>query len=187
MQTFKLRITGDIGFEFWQDIPGYEGYYEDSTYGRIRTVPRQIWNGRGYYTISPTIKNPSFNRGYLQIKFSKDNTDKMFQVHRIIALTFIPNFNKFPCINHKDENKSNNRVENLEWCTVDYNNKYNGRYDRVTKKISKRVQQIDKGIVIAEYPSCAEAARELKVHRCHIAECARGIRASYAGYEWKYV
>ena len=137
MQTFRLRITGDIGFEFWQDIPGYEGYYEDSTYGRIRTVPRQIWNGRGYYTIPSRIKSPSLHKNYLQIKLYKDNEYTIERVHRLVAETFIPNFHDWPCINHKDENPQNNRVENLEWCTWKYNNDYGTRKERARNKICR--------------------------------------------------
>lgn len=187
MGKFKLRILTDIGIEVWQDIEGYEGYYKVSNYGRVKNAERKVWNGRGYYTIKETVKSPSLNRGYLQIKLSKNNTDKMYLVHRLVADTFISNFSNFPCINHKDENKENNRVENLEWCTVEYNNRYNGRYDRVSKKMGNIVQQIKDGKVVKEYQSCRQAARELNIHPCHIAECARGIRSSYGGYAWKYV
>ena len=187
MKKFRLRITADLGFEVWQDIPDYEGYYQVSTYGRVRTTERKVWNGRGYYTIEEKIKTLSPNRGYLQVKLSKDSTDKMFLVHRLVALTFLPNPYNYPCINHKDEKPINNNIDNLEWCTVAYNNAYNGRNERISRKMGRGVQQFKDGVFIKEYHSCKQAARELGIFQTHISECARGIRSSYGGYEWKYV
>lgn len=134
---FKLRITGDIGFEVWQDIEGFEGYYKASTYGRIKTVERTVWNGRGYYTIPERIKSPSFHKNYYQLKLYKDNTYIINRVHRLVAKTFIPNFQNLPCINHKDENTKNNRVENLEYCDWLYNNNYGTRTERASRKICR--------------------------------------------------
>ena len=135
MKKFRLRITGDIGFEIWQDIEGYEGYYQVSTYGRIKSVERVIYSNGGHYTKKESIKIPSFNKNYYQIKLYRDNSYTIDRVHRIVAKTFIPNTKNLPCVNHKDENTKNNRVENLEWCTWLYNNNYGTRKERVFKKI----------------------------------------------------
>ena len=133
MSKFKLRITGDLGFEVWEDIEGYEGLYQVSTYGRIKSLERELFNGRGYYTATEKIKTPSLHKNYLQIKLYRDNTYIIDRVHRIVADTFIPNPLNYPCINHKDEKTINNHVENLEWCTWLYNNNYGTRKERVKK------------------------------------------------------
>lgn len=141
---FKLCITGDLGFEVWQDIPGYEGRYQASTDGRIRSmsyisyhggvVPKRMHKGK---ILKPSI----YNKHYLRVDIKK----KHFPIHRLVAKTFIPNFHNYPFINHKDENPSNNRVENLEWCTPDYNNNYGTRNKKVAEKlVGRKVSAITK-------------------------------------------
>ena len=108
--------------EEWRPIEGYEGLYEVSSYGRVRSVDRYVRCSYGSYrlhkgkVLSPGIRPD----GYLVVSLKY----KMFRVHRLVAQAFIPNPDNLPQINHKDEDKSNNRVENLEWCTAKYNNNY---------------------------------------------------------------
>lgn len=122
---FKLRIINDIGFEFWQDIPELKGKYQASTYGRIKG-PRGI--------LSP---NKNCRWGYPQFHTSIDGRVKEAKVHRVVAITFIPNPQNLLEVNHKDENKDNNRVENLEWCSHKYNCDYGTRNQRIGDRNSK--------------------------------------------------
>lgn len=139
MGKYRLRITGDLGFEVWQDIPGYEGYYQISTYGNVRSVERRIWGGKAYYKVPSRNKTLSKNNwDYYVVRLSKDGADRDFLVHRLVADTFIPNPQNCPQINHKDEDKTNNRVENLEWCTQQYNNCYGTRNARVSEKMKTK-------------------------------------------------
>ena len=113
--------------EIWKDAVGYEGLYEVSNLGRIKSLIDNHGNSRE--KIIKPIKNTN---GYFIVNLSKDKKKHQIKLHRIIALTFIENPNDFPYINHKDENKTNNRVENLEWCTP----KYNVNYGTCREKIS---------------------------------------------------
>lgn len=105
--------------EEWRDIPGYEGLYQASTYGRIKSYSRTWLSGRWVYrTIPERVMNPSVDRkGYYIIGLRRDGKQKMSKAHRLVAMTFIPNPDNKPQVNHKDTNKKNNYVDNLEWAT----------------------------------------------------------------------
>lgn len=113
------EIIYDLPDEVWKDISGYEGIYMVSNKGRIKSLTRRVWN----YTKPGRILKPQHKEnGYLQVNLRGDcKQDKHAYVHRLVALAFIPNPEQFPEINHKNCNKSDNRVENLEWCTSRYN------------------------------------------------------------------
>lgn len=177
--------------EIWKDIPGYEGYYQVSNLGRIKSLPR----------CKPTDKRKTHNNirkprlaknGYLRVNLSKGNSVKWFGVHRLVALTFIPNPDNLPVINHKDENKQNNRVENLEWCTHQYNCEYGTARERqrktraanpndkvvrklVGEKNSKAILQYSlSGEMIARYKSLSEASAATGVHISTIIRQCKG-------------
>lgn len=125
-------------------VKGYEGYYEVDSLGRVYGLDRVIFvddNGRKYEKpifakkLSQTIKS----NGYKSVTLTKDGVSKAFYVHRIVAEAFIPNPDKLPMVNHKDEDKTNNFVENLEWCTNEYNINYGTGKERRTQKIRGRV------------------------------------------------
>jgi hypothetical protein len=108
--------------EIWKDIAGYEKMYQVSNLGRIRSLPRRdkrnrFWNGN-------ILKSQVNKYGYLSVKLTKDGKSKRYMVHRLVATAFLPNQNHCKEINHKDENKQNNSVDNLEWCTRSYNVTY---------------------------------------------------------------
>lgn len=114
--------------EIWKDIPRYEGYYQASSLGRIRSLDRDVFNKGTKQHLKGKIRVASPDPdGYLGLLLSKDGVNKSFRVNRLIALTFIPNPENKPEVNHKDLNKRNNRVENLEWCS----RKENERHSRV--------------------------------------------------------
>lgn len=114
--------------EIWKEIEGYAGLYEISNWGNIRSLKF----GR---KLNPVVNSS----GYKLISLSKEGKGKSFSVHRLVAEAFIPNSNNYPCINHKDENKTNNHVSNLEWCTQ----KYNCNYGNYSKKLSEAMKTSD--------------------------------------------
>ena len=126
--------------EIWKPIVGYEGYYEVSNLGRVRSMDKYV-NTKGD---SKRIRNGRVLKGilchnYVWVTLSKDNLKSKKRVHRLVAEAFIPNPDNLPCVNHKDENRSNNSIENLEWCTTEYNNNYGTRKEKLRKTSGIRV------------------------------------------------
>ena len=109
--------------EIWKDIPNYEGIYQVSNLGRIRSLDREITyaNGKVGLYKGRIMKLKMSKYGYVVFHFSVDNKKKAITVHRLVAETFIPNPGDKPCVNHIDCNRANNKVSNLEWCTYKEN------------------------------------------------------------------
>ena len=122
--------------EIWKDIKGYEKLYQVSNLGNVRRI--KFINNRTQKDKIKMLKLIKDKKGYLKINLWKNNKSKMFLVHRIVAETFILNPNNLPQVNHKDENKSNNCVENLEWCSQKYNNNYGNRLNNIRKKLMEK-------------------------------------------------
>ena len=113
--------------EIWKDIQGYEGRYQVSNLGRVRSLSRKRWNGYTFTNLEGRILKLRLNKnkGYLNvILYDGHRNGKTIEIQRLVAQAFIPNPNNLPCVNHKDENPRNNKVENLEWCDYRYNNNY---------------------------------------------------------------
>ena len=125
--------------EEWRSIPGYEGLYEVSSYGRVKSLEISYIKKNGIMDHKPEIiLSPKNNgTGYFIVCLYKNKTHKYYLIHRLVALTFIPNPDNLPCVNHLDEDKTNNRVDNLEWCTEKYNSNYKG----VLKRRSQRMKE----------------------------------------------
>ena len=173
--------------EIWKPKKDYEGLYEVSNFGRVKS----LGNGNSNNSKERVLKPVKVKGGYLQVHLSKNGKRKMFLVHRLVAEAFIPNTDNLPFINHKDEDKTNNSVENLEWCTREYNNNYGTRTLRANKtltngKLSKKVLQFTKfGEFIREWPSTKECWRN-GFNQGNIVSCCRGKRNFHKGYIWKY-
>ena len=158
--------------EIWKDINGYEGKYQVSSLGRVRSVPRE-WeqaNRHGTlsrYRIDGCIIKPIFRRGYLSVGLRTDPKHlKRFQVHRLVAQTFVPNPDNMPQVNHKDEDKTNNRADNLEWCTARYNANYGTRPNRIGKANGIAIGKYDlQGNLVSTYATRQEAAEKENVTR----------------------
>ena len=150
--------------EIFKDIKGYEGLYQVSNLGNVKSLNYN-------HTGKERILKPGLVKEYLKVSLCKNNKIRMFSVHRLVAEIFLPNPDNLPCVNHKDENKQNNCVDNLEWCTY----KYNANYGNRNKKISiKKRNNIKESIpircfdletkMLTIYPSIREAARQMKIH-----------------------
>lgn len=127
--------------EIWKPITGYEGYYEVSSHGRVRSVPR-LYSKRvrggilASRLVGGQVLKPSRNGKYLTVSLHGQNGRKTHAVHKLVALEFVPNPDHLPQVNHKDEDKWNNRVDNLEWCTSSYNTTYGTIRERKSIKLS---------------------------------------------------
>ena len=175
--------------EIWKDIKGYEGSYKISDLGRIKSIDRIIKIGKSNIVKKGVILKQCFDKGgYLQVTLHKNNIAKTYRVHRLVALNFINNPNNFEFVNHKDENKQNNNINNLEWCSRKYNNNYGTRSLRAGLSCRKKINQYDlQGNFIRSYESVFEAKKlNSKSSGTHISEVCNGKRKSAYGYIWKY-
>lgn len=175
--------------EIWKPIPGYEGYYEASSLGRIRSVCRFVnaKYGKRLHKGRILILFPDRD-GYLKTSVCKNNIAKSAFVHRLIAETFLENPLGLPVINHKNEIKTDNRVENLEFCSIQYNNTYNGRMQRIANKKKKPITQLSlEGKPLKTWDCPGSASSELGINRSNIVEVLHGHRHKAGGYRWEYV
>lgn len=166
--------------EIWKDIVDYEGKYQVSNFGNIRSLP--VKSKTKYFKGSNLIQFTDCC-GYLCVNLSR----KLYKVHRLVANAFIPNPDSLPCINHKDENKHNNRVDNLEWCTYKYNANYGTRNERISKNGGRKIIQYDlNGIELNRWNSIESAAIYYGVKRTTICGCCAGRCNTVKGYIWRY-
>ena len=193
--------------EIWKDVIGYEGLYQVSNLGRVKS----FWSDK---YLDGKILSPSFDskQKYLFVGLHKDKVVKQVYVHRLVAQTFIPNPYKLPCINHKDENKTNNCVDNLEWCTIKYNSNYGRAKERMIESrkrnpnyqqsiiqgqltrnklkcsgAEKKVEQYSLGgEFIKEWKSLTEVEKTCGISRSGITRCCLGIFKQCKGYLWKF-
>ena len=170
--------------EIWKDIIGYESFYQVSNLGRVKSLN---YNHTGKEEILKEGWVHYKNGGYRSVNLCKNGKRKTHLVHRLVAEAFIPNPDNLPCINHKDENPSNNCVNNLEWCTQEYNINYGSRNKKVSKKLSKPLLQLTKDLqLIKLWESASEVEKNTGFLNQNITACCKGrIKTAY-GYVWKY-
>ena len=184
--------------EEWKDILNYEGMYQVSNLGKVRSLDRIRRNGVNDSDIciqkGQMLKQAKQKAsGYMFVSLSKNGITKGFTVHRLVAQAFIPNPNRYGCVNHKDENRQNNRVDNLEWCTYKYNNNYGTKIQRYKQTMrsncGRKINQYDlEGNFIRKWDSVIEAEEYLNKKRASvgICSCCKGkLKKSY-GYRWEY-
>lgn len=167
--------------EIWKDVAGYEGLYQVSNFGRVKSLN---YNHKKETRI---MKDASNLLGYHFVNLCKAGTKKIAYIHRLVALAFIPNPYNLPIINHKDCNPGNNTASNLEWCTYLYNNNYDKHRERISLAKYKPVLQYDReGNFVQEYPS-AKSLNELYGYNANnISAVCRGKRQTAHNYVWRY-
>ena len=158
--------------EEWRDIPGYEGLYQVNRTGEVRNKKSQL------------LKHRNNDRGYPHVWLSKNGKLKAIAVHRVVASAFVANPEDFPEVNHINGVKTDNRAENLEWCTISYNRKHSSYIlNNESGKPKRPVICLDTGVM---YPSVAEAARAVSGFKQNITRCCQGKRNTTQGLRWAY-
>jgi len=186
--------------EVWKEIKGYEGFYEVSNFGRIRSISRYIkQKNNSTKNIEGKILKPILNnkgKGYLMVALSKNGREKRYYIHRLVAEAFISNKYNKKEVNHIDENPQNNKINNLEWVTHLENSNHGTRGKRISKNLKewcknnrvKKVMQISlNGIFIKEWESAKEVEKELGINSKGISLCATKRRKTAGGYKWTYI
>ena len=170
--------------EIWRDIEGYEGLYQVSNFGRVKSLNyRRTCKEK-------LLKAYKDKEGYLHVSLCKDGKTKTYSIHRLVAQEFIPNPYNLPQVNHKDENKTNNRVYNLEWCSVKYNINYGTRNKRQSEsrtnytKFSKQVLCVETGVI---YPSTSQVEREFGFSKASISRCCLRKQKTCGRFHWRYI
>lgn len=169
--------------EVWKDIPGYEGAYQVSNFGKVRSLDRISHNGKHYK--GRVLKPVPDGVGYQQVFLRKESKTKRFYIHRIVATVFLANPDNKPQVNHLNETqKWNNRVDNLSWATPKENANWGTRNERSNRKRSKPVLCVELG---KEYESIHSAAKMIGQRVCNIAIVLNKPDRTAGGYHWQYV
>ena len=191
--------------ERWKPIAGYEGFYEVSNHGRVKSIKRSVPNPAcgGQYTVNERILHQAQSDfGHKNVVLSKNGVSTHKLVHRLVAEAFLENPNDYPCVNHKDENPSNNNLSNLEWCTQKYNSNYGNASEKKSAAQKKRdwsfrktsgcnrkgVEQVSvDGVLINTFASLTDAANATGANITKISACCNGKRKTANGYQWRFL
>jgi hypothetical protein len=166
--------------EEWKEVLGFDILYEVSNLGRVRTR----YDEKKGYTKEYRFVSPRDNgHGYLCFNWKQKKHQRTVYLHRLVAENFVENPNRHTEINHKDEDKTNNRAENLEWCEHKYNCNYGTRNQRSATSKKKPVECIETGAV---YSSANEAARQNGICKTAILNCIHGRTKTSGGYTWRF-
>lgn len=195
MEYYKILDLDSLENEIWRDVIGYEGLYKISSLGRVKSLK---------YGKEKILKLGKNNYGYLIVVLCKEGTRRTCKVHRLVAIAFIPNPSNLPQVNHKDENPSNNKVENLEWCDATYNLNYGTRLQRIdykartantdykaiseklATKLSRQVYQYTlEGNLVKIWQSTNECGRN-GFNQGTVSACCRCKRKTHKGFIWSY-
>lgn len=189
----------NIELEIWKDIKNYEGLYQVSNMGRVKSL--------NYHNTKEEriLKQKKDKYGYYRVVLCRNKIKKDCLVHRLVASAFLPNPNNLPQVNHRDENKQNNCASNLEFCTAKYNANYGTRNERMSKAqkgkiipqyqkdiISKAksipILQFSKSgnIILRKWDSAVQAEKELNINHSSILRCCKGKLNSAGKYKWMY-
>ena len=159
--------------EIWKDVLGYEGLYQVSNAGNVRSSRRPMAKGG--------VRKKNESHGYLRVVLCKNGIVENKAIHRLVAEAFIENPNNYPVVNHMDENRTNNNVNNLEWCTQLYNVQY-------SKWKTTNILQISKdGMAVKQWRGALEAERAEGFDNSAIIKCCKGKRKTHRGYRWEYI
>ena len=183
-----LKLGGD-NMEVWKDVYfvedgvewDYRGLYQVSNLGRVKSLD---YNHTGKERM---LKEEKDACGYLKVNLYKNGKRKHFKIHRLVAHLFCNGYFDGACVNHKDENKENNRADNLEWCTYEHNNNYGTRNEKVSKTLSKKVigySLTETKVIVLQ---SAKQGEKFGFNRRTISACCNGKRKSHKGYIWRYI
>ena len=177
--------------EIWKPVVGYEGLYEVSNFGRVRSIDRWIKRlGKIDVHRKAVMLKQAVVEGYCKVHVSKNGQTCMLSVHRLVAMAFLPNPDNLPCVNHKDENPLNNVVSNLEWCSIAYNTNYGTAMKRSGESRGKPIKMISlDGEVLKVFKTEAEAAKFIGKRRGLMGMVANRTenRQTAYGYRWEWV
>lgn len=189
--------------EVWRDVVGYESLYQVSNMGRVRALDRVIERKDGrIQTLKGHMLTPCKGNGsYYNVSMCKDNVARSMRVHRLVAIAFIPNPNNYRCVNHKDGNKLNNKVSNLEWCTNRQNTQHAIKHKLITfdragynswpKESREHFSKIRKKAIVRSdgkvYKCTKEAAEDLGVTYSAVMHVLRGLAETCKGYGFTYI
>lgn len=169
--------------ETWKPVVGYEGYYEVSDLGNVRSIDRCVMKASVSKRLRGKVIKPYFNnKGYALVKLYRDARGKHELVHRLVAAAFVPNPGGHNIVNHKDENPTNNTAQNLEWCTSAYNNMYG--HMAGLRRNKKQIAQVLNGEVVATYPSQTAAAKAMGLRSSSSISNSCRTGRLFRGYEW---
>ena len=174
----------------WKEIKGYEGKYIVSNYGEVISLPRLKQNNSKKQYVEPKelSKHISSTNGYVYVLLCGKGKCKNVRLHKLVAEAFIPNPENKPQVNHKDGNKQNNKVDNLEWCTCKENIRHAYNNGLASNKNKIKIQKCDlNGICIEEFNSISEASIKTKVSIGNISLCINNKRKTAGKYIWKKV
>lgn len=180
----------------WKSIQGYEGYYEVSDSGEVRSLDRYVADTTGKHAGKNRLLKGSMMKltegktsrkegGYLVVNLRKNHTSRVVPVHVLVARAFIPNPDNMPTVNHKDGNKLNNNVSNLEWVSYSENNVHALRTGLRSPRGNAIIQYTLDGDYVATYKSATEAARITGFSRGAISHCLNGRASQSFGYIWR--
>lgn len=179
--------------EIWKDVIGYKGLYQVSNLGRVKSLPRSFVksDGRTQPVYGTILKQTKGRKGYMHVCLSVEGECVNRTVHQLVATAFLPNPYHHTQVNHRDENQTNNRVDNLEWCSAEYNLNYGCRNKKASISNSSPVEQYTlDGKYIRSFYGTREAGRQIgrgATASANIAACCRGERNNAYGFLWRYV
>lgn len=156
-------------------VPGYESIYQISSDGKV-------WNVKSGATLRGNVNS----HGYVVVSLTKDGVKKDCKLHRLLALAFLPNPNDFDCVNHKDGDKLNNSLDNLEWCTKGYNNRHAREQLGIDFSAKPVCQTTMSGDFVALWANLSQAAKSVGVTSACVSRCCEGHANSAGGYRWEF-
>ena len=203
MKYEKVEVNSERWFDLtpllneeFRDIVGYEGLYQVSNYGRVKSLEKkEILKSKNQHTTFCSCRTTKekilkniYCKGYCRVTLSKNNIKKIFQIHRLVAQAFIPNPDNLLEVNHKkDDEKDNNKTDNLEWVTSKENCNYGNRNNKISIKVQKKIAQFDNSNkIIKIWDSVSEASKYYKTTISNITHCLKMRNKSACGYIWRY-